>query len=271
MRPTQLVQHRIAMDSKDLTQCPLRVVTYNVHKCRGLDRRVNPRRIVKVLRELDADVIALQEIFSFCRRQRAEMDQIGFIAREMGLHYCFGETCKRDSRSYGNALLSRFEIRETCNYDLSALGREPRGCLRMDVTLPSGITLHVFNVHLGTAFFERRAQARKLVSENVLKVPGLVGPRIILGDFNEWTKGTTTRLLREHFVSPKLRRHVLHGSRSYPGVLPFLHLDHIYFDPSFRLCSFTLHRSPTALVASDHLPLVADLFTVSNTTTMSAA
>jgi endonuclease/exonuclease/phosphatase family metal-dependent hydrolase len=83
------------------------------------------------------------------------------------------------------------------------------------------------------------------------------GPRIMLGDFNEWTHGLTSRLLKEHFRSPDLRE-VLGRKRTYPGVLPLLHLDHIYYDDRLTLERASVHRSRTALVASDHLPLVAD-------------
>jgi endonuclease/exonuclease/phosphatase family metal-dependent hydrolase len=85
----------------------------------------------------------------------------------------------------------------------------------------------------------------------------LGGPRILLGDFNEWTRGLATRLLSLHLESADVRKH-LRRSRTYPGLLPFLHLDHIYHDPGLEVERLALHRSRTALLASDHLPLVAD-------------
>jgi endonuclease/exonuclease/phosphatase family metal-dependent hydrolase len=235
----------------------LRVATYNIHKCRGLDRRTRPARIADVLRELDADVIALQEVLSL-QGSRIEEDHSGFLAAELGFHYCSGHNRRIGDSMYGNVLLSRFPLRPVCNYDISARDREPRGCLRVDAHLPGGALLHIFNVHLGTGFLERRKQARMLVGSDILNRRDLTGPRIVLGDFNEWSRGLTTRLLRAQFVSPDLRRH-LKRSRTYPGVLPFLHLDHIYFDPALRLHRLTLHRTRRALVASDHLPLVAEL------------
>ena len=233
-----------------------RVVTYNVHKCRGLDRRVRPSRIVEVLREIDADIIALQEVLSITNGER-EDDQSRFIAEELGFDYCLGENRKLRGGSYGNVVLSRLPMTFTRNYDLSTQGREERGCLRTDVDLGIGKPLHVYNVHLGTAFFERREQARKLLDVEILNCAEIPGPRLLHGDFNEWTHGLASRALGKLFESADIRLH-LQRSRTYPGVFPFLHLDHIYYDQALELVSARLHRNRIALVASDHLPIVAD-------------
>jgi endonuclease/exonuclease/phosphatase family metal-dependent hydrolase len=237
----------------------LRIATYNVHKCRGLDRRVRPARIASVLRELDADIIALQEVLCVGGAAR-EMDQARFIAEELGYEYCLGENRRLGGGAYGNVILSRLPWRHVRNYDITWRGRERRGCLRVDIEMGNGATgrlLHLFNVHLGTAYIERRHQARQLVGERILGSTELTGARVILGDFNEWTKGLATRLLTERLQSVDLRTH-LRSPRTYPGPLPLVHLDHIYFDPALELQQLTLHKSRTALVASDHLPLVAD-------------
>ncbi len=234
----------------------IRVATYNIHKCRGLDGRVRPARIVEVLRDIDADVIALQEVVRV-ETERPDQDHARFIASELGMNFHFGENRPLKQGTYGNVLLSRYPLPATCNYNITARGREPRGCLRADMELPGGALLHVFNVHMGTAFLERRKQARQLVSQEILCHAELQGPRIVLGDFNEWTRGLTTQLLRKNFVYPNLREH-MSRSRTYPGVLPFLHLDHIYFDPEIRLHGLTLHKTRRSLIASDHLPLIAD-------------
>jgi endonuclease/exonuclease/phosphatase family metal-dependent hydrolase len=238
----------------------LRIATYNVHKCRGFDRRTDPERIAAVIHELDADVVALQEILDV-RDALDIYDQARRVARAVPeYHSRFGENRTLHGGAYGNMTLSRLPIVRSANYDITWRNRERRGCLRTDIALPASALLHVFNVHLGTSFIERRHQARKLLTDAVLRRAELSGPRLVLGDFNEWTRGLATRLMSHEFESVEPQAH-LRYSRTYPGLLPILHLDHFYFDRHLLLQSFRLHRSRKALVASDHLPLVAE-FTI---------
>lgn len=226
----------------------IRVVTYNVHKCRGMDRRTRPARVAEVLREVNPDIAALQEVMQH---------QVEVIASELGLRFVMGENRKHAGYAYGNAVLSRFPIRDSRNYDLTVQGREERGCLRADIGWKKLSVLHVFNVHLGTSLLERRQQGRRLVTRELVNDLSLQSPRIVLGDFNEWSRGVTTRLLRSQLESVDIRSH-LNRSRTYPGFLPFLHLDHIYYDQELKLERLTLLRTRKALVASDHLPLAAE-------------
>lgn len=228
--------------------CLIRIVTYNVHKCRGMDRRVSPERIADVLRPLNADVIALQEVIA---------GQPEAIAAALGAYRMdFGETRLHLGMPYGNAVLSRLPVQGTQNYDLTRRGRERRGCLRVDVDCGEHL-LHVFNVHLGTSFFERRHQGRRLISTDVLKSKELSSPGIVVGDFNEWTRGLASRLMSSHFRSVESKLH-LKRRRTYPGVLPMFHLDHFYFDERLELVKAELVRTRLSKVASDHLPIVAE-------------
>ena len=235
---------------------PLRIATYNIHKCVGLDRKFAPERIVNVLREVDADVIALQEVLCHTRSHKRE-HQAEFIAGELGMDFRLGENRKIGGGDYGNVILSRLPIRKSRNHDITVKKYEPRGCMHAEIEVNGGTPLHFVNVHLGTSFFERRLQVHKVLAQHVLDHPDLVGKRIVAGDFNEWISGVTTRLFKANFksVDPKLH---LGMQRTYPGLIPLVHLDHVYFDEIFKLRNAFLHRSRTALVASDHLPIVAE-------------
>lgn len=235
----------------------IRVATYNIHKCRGLDRRIRPERIADVIDELDADVVAIQEVLDV-HNGRPEFDQARRIVDQLsGYHCCFGDNRPLHGGRYGNMTLSRFRVDVCKNYDLTWRHRERRGCLRSDIAVARGSILHVFNVHLGTSFFERPHQARRLLSDEVLKRKEFAGPRIVVGDFNEWTRGLASRLMGDEFKAVEPRAFMRYA-RTYPGVFPLLHLDHFYYDKQLSLKSFRLHRSRKALIASDHLPLVAE-------------
>jgi endonuclease/exonuclease/phosphatase family metal-dependent hydrolase len=233
----------------------LRIATYNVHKCRGLDGRPRPGRIARVIREIGADVVALQEVLSVAG-SRPDLDQPRFLAQELGLEMSFGAVRSHRGGRYGNLILSALPLGPGRLYDLSVAGREERGCQRVDVRMGDATMLHVFNVHLGTSIAERREQAPRLLEAVIRTSTDLAGPRVLLGDFNDW-RALLASLLAAHFRGVDMRAH-LGSTRTYPGLLPLFNLDHIYYDERLELASLRLHRTPTALVASDHLPLVAD-------------
>jgi endonuclease/exonuclease/phosphatase family metal-dependent hydrolase len=229
----------------------MRIVTYNIHKARGMDGRISIKRIAEVLKALQADIIALQEVFAV---SDSHAGQVETLAYDLGLHAVFGCTRHHLGRPYGNAILTRWPILASCEMDISRAHRERRGCIRADLKTPRGV-LHVFNIHMGTSYFERRHQVRSLLSSRQID-ENLIGPRVLVGDFNEWIKGLTTRLLSDKFESLNLALHV-RKRRSYPGLLPLVHLDHIYFERPLHVRKAELIRTRLSRIASDHLPLVA--------------
>jgi len=240
-----------------MTTSRLRIVTYNIHKARGLDRRISPPRIIAILKELDADILCLQEVVNAPGTHL--YDQVGEIERALPEYiHRFGSNRPLHGGTYVNLTLSRLPVRSWHNHDLTSR-REERGALQTDIEFGSQL-LHIFNVHLGTGFNERRRQARVLLGDKILANSQLTASRLVVGDLNEWTRGLTTHLLRETFstFSP---RHTLRLPATFPGLLPLVTLDHCYYEPPLELIESHLVRTPTALVASDHLPLIAD-FTV---------
>jgi len=229
------------------------IATYNIHKCRGLDRRVRPDRIVEVLRETGADIIALQEVVGMDQADRRH-NQVRWIADELGFHYRTGGNRRLDGAAYGNAVLTRLPIAASHNHDVSWRNNEPRGCLEVVLELATH-RLRIFNVHLGTGYFERRYQSKKLL-EIMNHDSRDTAPRLVLGDFNEWPRGLASHLLETHFNTAEPRRR-LGRARSYPGILPLAHVDHIYYDSPLDAVKVSIHRTRLALIASDHLPVIA--------------
>jgi len=230
----------------------LRVVTYNVHRCRGLDGRTRPERIAAVLRAVDADVIAMQEVVGSGPHGGGHAEALGAA---LGMGWVMTEARQLRGHQFGNAVLSRFPITHHVEHDISWKTCEPRRVQRVDVAVP-GQTLHVYNVHMGTALLERRHQAQRLAS--IVLDRHVNGPKLVVGDFNEWMRGLATDLLSEKLNSVDLRNH-LRRRRTYPGLFPILHLDHIYYSGKLEVTHVELPRTRLSLVASDHLPLVAEV------------
>jgi endonuclease/exonuclease/phosphatase family metal-dependent hydrolase len=235
----------------------LRVVTYNIHKCQGFDRKISPQRIIDVMRELRADIYCLQEVVH-SSSAAAHFDQAQEIARAFPEYaWAFGANRTLRGGQYGNMTLTRLPLLHWQNHNVSHGRRENRGVLRTDIQLGPAETLRLFNLHLGTGYLERRAQALLLSSPDVLGEAEPGKPRLLVGDFNEWTRGLTTRTLRQTFRTFR-PQHGLRFPRTYPGMLPLLSLDHVYFESPLQIEDTRLWRTRKALVASDHLPLVAD-------------
>lgn len=234
----------------------MKVVSWNIHRCFGTDGRYRPERIYEVLRELDADVIALQEADSSLRTDSGE-DQLGFLSSRLGMMAVMGPTLNRDYGAYGNAILSRFEIDACEECDLSFRRFEPRGALAVHLKVPSsgGHRLRFVNTHLGLKYWERAFQIDRLLAEFVW----LEGePAIVAGDFNEWFPwtGNNLRLARAFTTaSPRLP--------TFPAHWPRLALDRVFVSGDLKsqrsVARFEVLRTPLTRVASDHLPLLADI------------
>lgn len=231
----------------------LRVATYNIHRCRGLDGRTNVARVADVIRAIKPDVIALQEVIGAGQNAVGQAEELGAL---LGMGWVMAPTRHLRGCLFGNVVLSNLPIIHHAQHDLSWKTCEPRCVQRVDIRVGSHDTLHLYNVHLGTALFERRHQAGRLSA--ILHDRRVGVPKIVLGDFNEWMRGLATEMLSARLQSIDLRAH-LRRRRTYPGVFPVLHLDHIYYEGKVEVVKLELPRTRLSLMASDHLPLVAEL------------
>jgi endonuclease/exonuclease/phosphatase family metal-dependent hydrolase len=224
----------------------LRFVTYNVHGCVGADGHVDVPRVVRVLTEVDADVVALQEVQWSDDPRR---DQLGRIARVMGMDAFAAATMRRDEDWFGIAILSRVPVVHHERFELGALDGEPRCALRVDLDVGAAIQTAV-TTHMGLTVRERWAQLVRL--ETVLDSLG-GGALVLLGDFNAWVPGRDiTRRLRQRFAKAS-------WVRSFPALRPLLPLDRIFASPEDAVAALDVHRSEEARRASDHLPVWAEI------------
>ena len=230
----------------------LRVVTYNIHRCRGMDGRTMPERAIDVLQGLNADIIALQEVVGAGPNDSGHAEEIG---AGLGMGWVMAPARHLRGHQFGNVVLSHFPIRQHYQYDLSWRTCEPRACQRVDLAIDNH-TLHLFNVHLGTAFRERRDQSDRLAT--IVHDRRIAVPKIVLGDFNEWSRGLATAVLEKKLKAIDLSVY-LRRKRTYPGILPLLHLDHIYYEGHVDIAGVEIPRTRKSLIASDHLPFLAEL------------
>ena len=227
----------------------LAIASYNVHRCVGIDRQCSPARIAAVLRELDCDIYALQEVDN-SPGALEDSQQLEYLARVTDMAAVPGLRIVRHMGEYGNAILTRLPINQIRRHDLSYSWCEPRGAVDVELDL-NGQPLRVIAVHLGLRRSERRFQWRRLtvaIAEGSLDMP-----TIVLGDMNEWYRGS--RMMREAhdaFGEPP-------APAAFPSFAPLLALTRIWVRPRAALESIVTHRTELTRKASDHLPLKATL------------
>lgn len=225
----------------------IRIATYNIHRCVGTDGRQDVQRIAEVIRELDADILGLQEVDSDPAGFR-DSKQMDYLASLTGYEAVPGFTIMEDDRHYGNALLSRLPVMAWRSVDLSVTGREPRAAIDAEIKV-LGNRVRIVVTHLGLKLGERRDQTGCLLDA----VGPSPMPTVLLGDLNEWIPlFGTGRRFRDRFGH---RRH----PASFPVCCPFIALDRIHCEPDALLADTWAHRSALSRVASDHLPVVGTL------------
>ena len=224
------------------------VATYNIHRCIGADVRRDADRVASVIRELDADIVGLQEVDARYHVEDGD-DQAEYLANATGMSAVYGPALIRHSGSYGNAVLTRWPVKGVRRVEIGVPGREPRALLDTDIEV-AGVPVRVLVTHFGLRHSERRLQTEMLV-----RAVGHHSDRctILLGDFNEWAPvGHTLRRLNAVFGRTP-------AVRSFPSPLPSLALDRIWVHPPRALVDLRAHRSRLAGWASDHLPVLGVL------------
>jgi endonuclease/exonuclease/phosphatase family metal-dependent hydrolase len=224
----------------------LKFATYNIHACIGTDGHFDPFRIASVINELDADVIALQEVEHHLVN---DVDLLDFLAQQTDMIGLAGPTMFRETRHYGNAILTRAPVSAHKLIDVSLQDHEPRGVIQVTLNYDNQL-ITVYATHLGLKPAERRYQVQKLLALFESETAGIT---VLVGDLNEWFLwGRPLRWLKSFFsVTP--------SRPSFPSYWPFLALDWIWVSPRQHLLKVSVHQSELAKKASDHLPVIAEI------------
>ena len=240
----------------------LRFVTYNIHKGRGMDRKYDLGRIIKICQGSEADCLALQEVTLNMPRSKKE-DMASLIAKDLGMAYALGLNVHLKRGSYGNAIFSRFPIVQKENLDLSLSMKKKRGSLLARLQLPKQQIL-VFNFHLGLSAFERRRQIQKILEyiENNGKDKSFSQlPRVLLGDSNDSKHKLNPIVEKNNYkdtalLSSKGSKSLIH---TFPSYAPLLRLDKIFISSHWNIISHQAIRNKMTRISSDHLPVLTEL------------
>jgi endonuclease/exonuclease/phosphatase family metal-dependent hydrolase len=240
----------------------LRIITYNIHRCVGGDRKVSPERISEAISIHQPDVVALQEV-DFGQVRPARHDQAAKIAEKLNFSpvWIERERC-------GNAILSRFPMKMVKAGGLHKPRRwhsiARRGALWVEVEA-YGTSIQVINTHLGLTPASRLNQARVLVGREWLGSPECRPPVILCGDFNTQPGSTVFRLFEGRFTNVAGKTARRQAEKTWPSSYPMIGIDHMFISGDLAVENMTVSVDGVGRTASDHLPLFARLRLPDNT------
>jgi len=227
----------------------VKIATYNIRKAVGLDQRRNPARILSVLNEIDADIVALQEVD---RRFGARVSAIPLAMLEADSPYVPVPLNFRPAAIgwHGNVILLRkgIEVRHAEPIDMPTL--EPRGAVMAELSV-NAHSLRVIGVHLDLSGLWRRKQIRALLA--AIDASPRYMPTVMMGDFNQWSdKGALSELAFHH-------HRLVQTPKSFHTSRPVARLDRIIVSHDVNVTAADSHISPLSKQASDHLPVWATI------------
>lgn len=239
----------------------LRIMTYNVHSCIGMDGKLSPERIARVITRCAPDIVALQEL-DVGRARTAGMDQAHIIARCLEMDFHFHPAMHIEEERYGDAILSHLPMRLVKTGTLPGLpGKpqlEPRGALWVAIDV-HGTEFQVLNTHLGLLSKERRLQAEALLGPEWLGHPGCSGPVVLCGDFNALPVSKVCRRLRTRLNDAQIELDSHRPKATFFGRFPTARIDYVFVASGLTVADIELPNSEMVRVASDHLPLIVEL------------
>ncbi len=261
--PQELKQYSEILIPEKIKVIPdtIRIMTYNVHSCVGMDGKVSPERIARVIGRHEPDIVALQEL-DMGRKRTWEVDQPHLIAKELEMVYHFHPSVVIDEERYGNAVLSRYPM------ELIRAGRlpsiikkpavEPRGAIWTVINI-AGIKINFFNTHLGLFPSERIYQAKVLLGAEWVTHPACQGPIILCGDFNALPTSQLCRNIKKVFRDAQEELDNHSPIATWFSHYPVGRIDHIFVSPEIEVTHVEVSMTDLDKIASDHLPLIVDI------------
>jgi endonuclease/exonuclease/phosphatase family metal-dependent hydrolase len=239
----------------------VRILTYNVHRCVGTDRRLDVGRVAEVIAAQTPDIVALQEL-DVGRARTGGVDQAHQIALRLGMAFHFNAAFKVEEEQFGDAILTTLPERLVKAGAIPGHPRfsqlEPRGALWVAIRV-GAVELHVINTHLGLVPREQRVQALAIAGPDWRGAAPAGAPLVILGDMNATPRNAAYQAFAAHLTES--RRAARHARRAptFPSTFPVLPIDHVFVSGAVGVETVRTPLDPLSRLASDHLPLVVDL------------
>ena len=237
-----------------------RLLTYTVHRCVGVDRRLDVGRIAAVIAEHEPDVVCLQEL-DVGRARTGLVDQAGAIADRLAMSFHFHAAMTVEAEQDGDAILTLRPERLVKSGALPTIrgvpGLEPRGALWAEIDF-DGVPLNVINTHLGLVPREQRLQAAALLGDGWLGHPACTGPTLLTGDFNATSITRPYQALARRLADCQRSLGLKPSVKTFPSSFPAIRIDHCFTSPEVVVTGVSAPFSPLARMASDHLPLIVD-------------
>ena len=239
-------------------------MTYNIHSCVNTDGVVRPQQVASVIDQLAPDLVALQEVDANIPRTHNQ-DQAELLGDILGMDYRFFPVVQNGNQEYGLAILSRFPIQNVhlewlpTLYPKLRLGLQKRGVIQAIIKTPIG-PVHFFNTHLSLYRLERRKQISALLGKDGLMAVSQGEPLIFCGDLNAGPLSPVYRQLSRHLTDAQKNSLHADGTKpTFPSRRPLFRIDHIFTSQHFKALNTIVPVNEDTRLASDHLPLCADL------------
>lgn len=253
--------HHLKAGGEPVQHRNLRIMSYNVHGCKGMDGRVSTERIARVIARYDPDIVALQELDAG-RSRSSGVNQVEIIAKKLGMSFQFHPARRHQQEEYGNAILSRYPMEMIKKDSLPKLWNktflEPRGAIWVYV-LYQGARINVINTHLSLWSKERRLQMNTLLSGDWMRHPDCSGPIILCGDLNMAPNSVVYKEIMKKFNDSQLMLSGHKPIKTWFSGYPFRRIDHVFLSAEFNVQSIEGSHTTLDRMASDHLPVTVDL------------
>jgi endonuclease/exonuclease/phosphatase family metal-dependent hydrolase len=247
---------RLAADQETL-----RVMTYNVHSCIGMDGKLSPERIARVIARYAPDIVALQEL-DVGKSRTGSKDQAHLIASYLEMDYHFHPAMHVEEERYGDAILTHLPMRLVKAGLLPGLPAkprlEPRGALWVAIDV-HGSELQVMNTHLGLLPRERKQQVEALLGRDWLAHPDCQGSVVLCGDFNAMPSSPVCKSLRKRLDDAQVELDSHRPRSTFFGRFPTARIDHVFVDSTIEVTDIEVPATELVRVASDHLPLIIEI------------